>query len=59
MDFVEKQLLEAGITVPLIVNDNLAMGYWAPGSGLGAVDIYGIDSYPLRYDCESHEIFKC
>lgn len=54
MDFVEKQLLEAGITVPLIVNDNLAMGYWAPGSGLGAVDIYGIDSYPLRYDCESH-----
>ncbi|GLI78126.1 hypothetical protein PoHVEF18_006428 [Penicillium ochrochloron] len=51
MDFVEKQLLEAGITVPLIVNDNLAMGYWAPGSGLGAVDIYGIDSYPLSYDC--------
>ncbi|KAJ5166752.1 uncharacterized protein N7482_005533 [Penicillium canariense] len=51
MDFVEKQLLAAGITVPLIVNDNLALGYWAPGSGLGAVDIYGIDSYPLRYDC--------
>jgi beta-galactosidase len=56
MDFVEKQLLDAGITVPLIVNDNLAKGYWAPGSGLGAVDIYGIDSYPLRYDCESHPL---
>lgn len=51
MEFVEKQLLDVGITVPLIVNDNEAMGYWSPGSGLGAVDIYGIDSYPLRYDC--------
>jgi beta-galactosidase len=52
MDHVEKQLLDAGITVPLIVNDNKALGYWAPGSGLGAMDIYGIDAYPLRYDCE-------
>jgi hypothetical protein len=51
MEFVEKQLLDVGITVPLIVNDNEAMGYCSPGSGLGAVDIYGIDSYPLRYDC--------
>lgn len=54
MDFV-KQLLVAGITVPLIVNDK-AMGYWAPGSSLGAVDIYEIDSYPLRYKCESHRV---
>jgi beta-galactosidase len=52
MDYVEKQLLDAGITVPLIVNDNKALGYWAPESGLGETDIYGIDSYPLRYDCE-------
>lgn len=60
MDYVKRQLLDAGITVPLIVNDNEAEGYWAPGSGLGAVDIYGIDSYPLRYDCESNiSIFKC
>lgn len=51
MAYVEKQLLDAGITVPLIVNDNEAAGYWAPGSGLGAVNIYGIDSYPMRYDC--------
>ena len=53
MDLVEQQLLDAGITVPLIVNDNQVKGYWAPGSGLGATDIYGIDAYPLRYDCES------
>ncbi|KAJ5682182.1 hypothetical protein N7462_005347, partial [Penicillium macrosclerotiorum] len=51
MDFVKKQLREVGITVPLIINDNEVMGYWAPGSGLGAGDIYGIDAYPLRYDC--------
>jgi len=52
MAFVEKQLLDTGITVPLIVNDNEVKGYWAPGSGLGAADIYGIDAYPLRYDCK-------
>ncbi|KAJ5975564.1 hypothetical protein N7481_009271 [Penicillium waksmanii] len=51
MEYVEKQLLDACITVPLIVNDNKALGYWAPGSGLGTTDIYGIDSYPFRYDC--------
>lgn len=52
MAAVDNQLLDAGITVPLIVNDNEVEGYWAPGSGLGAVDIYGIDAYPMRYDCE-------
>ncbi|OQD86712.1 hypothetical protein PENANT_c007G05840 [Penicillium antarcticum] len=51
MAHVEKQLLDAGITVPLIDNDNLNLGYFAPGSGVGEVDIYGIDSYPMRYDC--------
>jgi beta-galactosidase len=51
MAYVEKQLLDVGITVPLIVNDNLNLGYFAPGSGVGEVDIYGIDSYPMRYDC--------
>ena len=51
MAYVEKQLLDTGITVPLIVNDNLNLGYFAPGSGVGEVDIYGIDSYPMRYDC--------
>lgn len=52
MEYVGKQLFDAGITVPLIVNGHKALGFWAPGSCLGATDIYGIDSYPLRYDCE-------
>lgn len=56
MAAVDNQLLDAGITVPLIVNDNEVEGYWAPGSGLGAVDIYGIDAYPMRYDCEFIEL---
>ncbi|KAJ5291809.1 hypothetical protein N7478_001060 [Penicillium angulare] len=57
MKFVEQQLLDAGITVPLIVNDNQVKGYWAPGSGLGATDIYGIDAYPLRYDCANPSVW--
>ncbi|KAJ5413180.1 hypothetical protein N7465_005485 [Penicillium sp. CMV-2018d] len=52
MTHVEEQLLDEGITVPSIVNDNLVMGYFAPGSGKGAVDIYAIDAYPMRYDCQ-------
>jgi beta-galactosidase GanA len=51
MKSVNQQLYDAGITVPLIVNDNEAEGYWAPGSGQGEADIYGIDAYPMRYDC--------
>lgn len=51
MAFVEQELRSAGVVVPLIVNDNEQGGYWAPGTGLGAADIYGIDAYPMRYDC--------
>ena len=51
MAFVEQQFRDAGIVLPLFVNDNEVRGNWAPGSGLGSVDIYGIDAYPLRYDC--------
>ncbi|CAD6443312.1 d050c883-7502-4bd3-b503-f4eb7cc8b717 [Sclerotinia trifoliorum] len=51
MAFVEQQLLDAGIVVPFIVNDNLNIGNFAPGSGLAEVNIYGIDAYPMRYDC--------
>jgi beta-galactosidase len=59
MAHVEEQLDE-DITVPLLVNDNLVMGYFAPGSGRGAVDIYAIDAYPLRYDCEvSSNVSRC
>ncbi|KUL82910.1 hypothetical protein ZTR_10382 [Talaromyces verruculosus] len=57
MAFVEQQFRYAGIEVPFIVNDNLAEGYFAPGSGVGAVDIYGIDSYPLRWDCSDPSVW--
>lgn len=36
----------AGINIPFISNDAGAYGNNAPGSGVGAVDIYGHDSYP-------------
>ena len=52
MAFVEQQFRDAGIVVPFVVNDNEVMGDFAPGSGLGAVDLYGIDAYPMRYDCK-------
>ncbi|KAL4888053.1 putative beta-galactosidase E [Aspergillus ambiguus] len=51
MAFTETQLRDAGVVVPLAVNDNLNMGYFAPGTGLGELEIYGIDAYPMRYDC--------
>ncbi|PCG90900.1 Glycoside hydrolase, family 35 [Penicillium occitanis (nom. inval.)] len=57
MAFVEQQFRNAGIQVPFIVNDNLAEGYFAPGTGAGAVDIYGIDAYPMRYDCAHPEVW--
>lgn len=52
MAFVENQFREAGIVLPFVVNDNVVKGNFAPGTGVGAVDIYGIDAYPMRYDCE-------
>ncbi|KAK4691078.1 hypothetical protein P7C71_g5850, partial [Lecanoromycetidae sp. Uapishka_2] len=48
---VEKQLLSAGIVVPFINNDASPGGLLSPGSGLGGVDIYGHDSFPLGFDC--------
>ncbi|GFF25268.1 probable beta-galactosidase E [Aspergillus udagawae] len=51
MAYAERQLRDAGVVVPLVVNDNKNLGYFAPGTGLGETDIYGIDAYPMRYDC--------
>lgn len=51
MQYVEDQARNAGIVVPLISNDAAPDGNYAPGSGVGAVDIYGHDSYPLGFDC--------
>jgi hypothetical protein len=49
MQYVEDQFRNASIVVPYIVNDNNE-GNFAPGTP-AAVDIYGIDSYPLGFDC--------
>lgn len=50
--FTEQRFRDAGIVVPFVFNDNVDEGFFAPGSGVGATDIYGIDSYPFRYACE-------
>ena len=52
MASVEQMFRDTGVIVPFIDNDNEVQGDFAPGSGLGAVDLYGIDAYPVRYDCE-------
>ncbi|KAI1801737.1 glycoside hydrolase family 35 protein [Daldinia bambusicola] len=51
MKYVEDQARNAGIVVPLISNDAAPLGTNAPGTGLGAVDIYGHDAYPVMFDC--------
>ncbi|KNG51415.1 glycoside hydrolase family 35 protein [Stemphylium lycopersici] len=50
MNYVEDQIRDAGIIVPLISNDASPKGYLAPGDPAG-VDIYGHDGYPLGFDC--------
>lgn len=49
MAYVESQYREAGIVVPFIVNDAFPEGNFAPNTGLGAVDIYSFDSYPMGW----------
>jgi hypothetical protein len=49
--YIEKQLRDAGVKVPLINNDASPKGYFAPGNGTGSIDIYGHDSYPLGFGC--------
>jgi hypothetical protein len=48
---VEDQARKAGIIVPFMNNDPKPLGQNAPGTGAGAVDIYGHDAYPLGFDC--------
>ncbi|KAF2429679.1 glycoside hydrolase family 35 protein [Tothia fuscella] len=55
--YVNQQFRKAGIVVPLVNNDPAMKGYFAPGSGLGEVDIYGTDAYPLRYNCAQPSIW--
>ncbi|KAJ4353285.1 uncharacterized protein N0V89_005012 [Didymosphaeria variabile] len=57
MQYVEDQLRNAGIVVPLISNDASNSGHNVPGSGEGAVDIYGHDGYPVGFDCSNPEVW--
>ncbi|XDG07857.1 hypothetical protein ABKA04_007472 [Annulohypoxylon sp. FPYF3050] len=57
MGHVKEQFKKAGNVVPQMVNDHLYQGNWAPGSGLGETEIYGIDAYPMRYDCAHPDIW--
>ncbi|KAF2189615.1 glycoside hydrolase family 35 protein [Zopfia rhizophila CBS 207.26] len=56
MQYVEDQLRDAGIVVPLISNDASPQGYNAPGQP-AAVDIYGHDGYPLGFDCANPTVW--
>ncbi|OLN85748.1 putative beta-galactosidase A 2 [Colletotrichum chlorophyti] len=49
--YVIDQARKAGIVVPLISNDARPLGHNAPGTGIGAAEIYGHDAYPLGFDC--------
>lgn len=40
MQYVINQARSAGVSVPMINNDVGPYGYYAPGSGVGAMDIY-------------------
>ena len=57
-NYVEDQVRDAGIVVPLINNEAYPHGYFAPGGDWGAeVDIYGHDGYPLGFDCANPELW--
>lgn len=49
MQFVEDEYHEAGIMVPLLSNDAVPLGNFKPGSGVGEVDLYGFDFYPMSW----------
>ncbi|KAE8367778.1 glycoside hydrolase superfamily [Aspergillus caelatus] len=58
MAAIKQQFRDAGVVVPFVNNDAVALGNWAPGTGKGAVDIYGFDNYPFGWGngCESREL---
>ncbi|KAK8034885.1 hypothetical protein PG993_009880 [Apiospora rasikravindrae] len=57
MDYVMKQARDAGVTIPFISNDAAPLGHNAPGTGVGQVDVYGHDGYPLGFDCASPTVW--
>ncbi|KXH67468.1 glycosyl hydrolase family 35 [Colletotrichum salicis] len=52
MVFMEDQFRRNSIVVPLIGNDAVPLGNWAPGSGKGELDIYAHDAYPFYKGCD-------
>ncbi|KAG6038466.1 hypothetical protein E4U41_004149 [Claviceps citrina] len=57
MQYVIDQARTAGVSVPMINNDVGPSGNYAPGKGVGSVDIYGHDSYPLGFDCGKPDVW--
>ncbi|KAI3390459.1 hypothetical protein diail_9576 [Diaporthe ilicicola] len=51
MEFMKDLFRSNGVTVPLISNDGVPLGNWAPGTGKGALDIYAHDAYPFYTGC--------
>lgn len=51
MQDIEDYYRQTGIVMPFISNDGFEYGNFVPGSGVGEVDIYGHDSYPLGFNC--------
>ncbi|KAJ5368740.1 uncharacterized protein N7496_008500 [Penicillium cataractarum] len=49
MQFIEDQYHNAGVNIPFSNNDVASIGDFAPGTGAGAVDVYGVDFYPFGY----------
>jgi hypothetical protein len=52
---LEKAFRAGGITVPLTFNDAYQGGNFAHGPG--KVDIYGVDDYPLGFDCSHPDVW--
>ncbi|KAL0935658.1 beta-galactosidase [Colletotrichum truncatum] len=46
---VQSQLRAAGVVVPFLNNDGIPIGNFAPGTGIGEVDIFGVDDYPFQW----------
>jgi hypothetical protein len=53
IEFVNDQFRNAGIIIPFINNEAAPIGLFTPGNP-GGPDIYGHDSYPVGFNCESN-----
>lgn len=53
MQYVINQLRDAGIVVPIANNDAFDSGFNSPRTGVGEVDIYEFDNYPIGNSCSN------